>query len=136
VFLLVGRLAVGGAPVVFWASDPVRPGEAVIVVGHDFCAKPKLEIARLADGEPGGTKAPPAWADGGQNVEVVQTSDQSLKFVVPSDMKPGVFAFRITTADGAVVQTLNRPQIWWAQADFGTSASAGGWIRVFGKSLA
>jgi hypothetical protein len=30
---------------------------------------------------------------------------------------------------------LNRPRLWWAQGDLGTTASPGGWVRVFGLNL-
>ena len=30
---------------------------------------------------------------------------------------------------------LNRPQVWWAQGDRGTTVSPGGWIRIFGRNF-
>ena len=35
------------APAVFWASDPVQPGQTVVVIGEGFGEKPKVEISRL-----------------------------------------------------------------------------------------
>ena len=35
------------APTVFWASDPVQPGQTVVVIGEGFGEKPKVRITRL-----------------------------------------------------------------------------------------
>ena len=154
----VGCVSAAGAepPVVFWASDPVRPGEAVMVLGHALGDKPTVEVVRLNDGPCGeAATAPPAsapatqpapdapgraasiaWPGGGRAVEALQASQQSLKFVLPADLAPGLFAFRITTAGQEAVGVLNRPRVWWGQGDLGISASPGGWLTLYGLNLA
>ena len=65
VFFLASALDVAtaaAAPQVFWASDPVRPGETVLLQGSDFGSSPVVEIARLADDAP----AAPAAAIGAE----------------------------------------------------------------------
>jgi len=131
---LSGRVF-AGPPVVFWASDPVRPGEAVTVIGDGFGETPQIEVARLAD-EPAKLPQAIAWSGPGRKVEPIQASGESVKFVVPQDFQPGVFGFRIATGEGSTEGLLNRPRAWWIQGDAGTTASPGGSIRVFGLNLA
>jgi len=132
----LGRFAGAGGPAVFWAGDPVGPGEAVVLVGEGLGHQPAVELARLPDGEPSQPVGPPAWPESARAVEALQVSEQSLKFVVPKDFEPGVYVLRVTTAGGSVAGTLNRPRAWWAQGDLGRAASPGGWVRAFGVNLA
>lgn len=118
----------GATPTVFWESDPVRPNETVMVHGSDLGASSAtVEMARL--------DAPDAhwkW----EKVQLLQAGEQTLKFVVPSSWKMGVFAYRITTTLGAgPLRLLNCPNVWWFQGDEGESATPGGWLRVLGQSL-
>jgi hypothetical protein len=123
-------------PVVFWSSDPVGPGETVLAVGAGFGDRPTVEVARLADGPVGGPPGEiPAYPGAADTADMFQAGDRSLKFLVPQTFKPGVFAYRIRGSGGAATGLLNRPVIWWAQGDLGTSASPGGSLRVFGKNL-
>ena len=109
--------AVGwSAPSIFWASDPVRPGETVVVIGDGFGERPVVTVA-------------------GKTVTPIQPQDGSLKFVIQPDAKPGLIAFDIATPSGKVSHLLNRPVVWWVQGDLGTTASPGGWVRAFGKDL-
>lgn len=123
-------------PRVFWASDPVRPDETVLVHGSDLgSAHAVVEMARLDDtasATPGEMSQLKDWT----SLPVLQGSEQSLKFVVPAAFKPGVFAYRITVS-GQTTQPLllNAPDPWWLQGDEGEAATPGGWLRVMGSSL-
>lgn len=128
--------AIAAGPAVFWASDPVRPGEAVMAIGEGFVENPPVEVVRLPDGAAAQPVAAAVDWSGAAKAEVLQSSAQSIKFALPADAKPGVFAYRVTTPDGSVVALLNRPRIWWIQGDSGTAASPGGWIALFGVNLA
>ncbi len=132
---LAGQAANAAEPSVFWSSDPVRPGEAVTVIGQGFGANPKVDIARVNGEMSSFTARTPTWL-GGVSVEPIQPTDQSLRFVVPAKMRPGQYLFRITTTAGSVLHLLNAPQVWWIQGNLGTEASPGGWVRLFGKNLA
>ena len=118
------------APQVFWASDPVRPNETVLLQGNDFAGQPRVEVTRLADGDATAPAAP--WTA----AAVLQGSDCSLKFALPADWKMGVFACRVTATGATSASVLiNAPDPWWVQGDRGAACSPGGWLRVFGKSL-
>lgn len=125
------------APQVFWASDPVRPNETVLLQGADFAGQPRVEVTRLADGD---ATAPAGAGDVGTAAwtaaAVLQGSDCSLKFALPADWKMGVFACRVTAAGATSAPVwINAPDPWWVQGDRGAACSPGGWLRVFGKSL-
>ena len=136
--ILVCAIAVpaSAAPHIFWASGPVRPNETVMVQGSDLGAGAAIvEMARLDDANPSAPAALPEikqWT----RVPVLQGSADTLKFVVPATWKMGVFACRIT-ADNTAAPTifLNAPDPWWIQGDEGEAATAGGWLRILGKSL-
>jgi len=121
---------------IFWASDPVRPEETVLVHGSDFSPDAVVEMARLADAKttaPADTLQISAWT----KVPVLQGSDQGLKFAVPAAWKNGVFAYRLSAGGTSTKPLLlNAPAPWWIQGDEGAAASPGGWLRIMGKSLA
>jgi len=124
------------APAIFWASDPVGPGETAMAIGDLFGEAPAVEIARLPDGRPGAPRQKALeWPRRSEKVAALQANAQSVKFVVPPRFDPGLYAVRVTARGGSVVRVLNRPQVWWAQGDRGPAASPGGWVRVFGKNL-
>jgi hypothetical protein len=128
--------AVWAAPCVFWASDPVAPGETVLVTGGGFGASPTIQTQRLDDGPAGPpTGKPSAWTGTGVASPAIQPSDNALKFTLPAALKPGLIAYRIAGKDGAVIGVLNRPAAWWALGDLGDTASPGGAVRVFGHNL-
>ncbi|HNX34310.1 MAG TPA: glycosyl hydrolase family 28-related protein [Kiritimatiellia bacterium] len=123
-------------PAVFWASDPVRPGEAAMAIGENLGGTRAVEIVRLPDGRAGKPTAEAfAWPKRSTMVETLQSGAQSVKFLVPKSLKPGLFAVRVANREGAAVRVLNRPQVWWTQGDGGTTATPGGWVRAFGKNL-
>lgn len=125
--------SVFGQPHIFWVSDPVRPNEAVIVIG-DGLSDSKVEVKRLDD-VPGESPSPVAWTGPGISVEALQVSDRSLKFIMPPDLKDGVYGLRITAGGLAETRLINAPIVYWNQGDDGASASPGGWLRLFGRSM-
>ena len=132
--MLLAFSAMADQPRIFWASDPVRPNETVLLQGSDLGgASATVELARLPDEEV--TKQTPdhlAWT----RVPLLQPTADSIKFVIPADWKNGVFACRVSVA-GVASSTLllNAPDPWWVQGDEGEAASQGGWLRIFGKDL-
>jgi hypothetical protein len=125
-----------GAPHVFWASDPIAPGDTVLVTGGGFGTAPVVDVQRVADnpaGQPDG--AANAFKDLGERLVSLQPKDNALKFTLPDALKPGIFAYRISGSDGSVSGLLNRPTVWWLQGDKGLSAIPGGTLRIFGKNL-
>ena len=131
----VWAAGVGVTPIVFWASDPVRPGEAVLVTGDGLTADCAVELFRLAD-EPAGQPQAIRWPDMAVKPEVLQPRGQSLKFVLPADLGPGVVAFRVRSGEAvSATRLLNVPDPWWCQGDAGTAATPGGTVRLLGKNL-
>jgi hypothetical protein len=117
--MCLSQCALGEQPVVFWASDPVRPGEAVVIVGHGLGDEPTVELARLPDDQSPASDSPLTWPEDGQTLDVLQASSRSLKVLVPAGWRPGVFAYRVTGPGGSALGMLNRPRVWWAQGDLG-----------------
>lgn len=127
-------------PRVFWASDPVLPNDTVLAMGGDLDKVSMVQIARLQDLPLSGTKARTVTAASGREavreVKPLQPTAGSLKFVLPADLKPGVYSCRLRT--GTMLSEpflLNRPDPWWIQTDQGEFASPGSAVRVFGKAL-
>jgi len=130
---LVALPAVAASPQITWASDPVRPDETVLLRGGGFGPQPVVEFARLDDGDPAAPhQAALAWV----KLPVLQPCDDALKFIIPADARPGVFACRVVAGDArSEPVSLNRPDVWWMQGDAGPGATPGGWLRIFGKCL-
>ena len=123
-----------GAPQIFWASDPVQPGEAALLIGDDFGNHPQIKLTPLND-VPNSTPGPVKRMKTGTNVKPLQASDQSVKFLVPTQFKSGIYEVSITNGNKTAVGLLNAPTVYWAQGDQGISAAPGGWIRIFGRCI-
>ncbi|NCY22173.1 hypothetical protein EBX31_09500, partial [bacterium] len=82
---MLGWILISGveaAPVVIWASDPVRPGETVVVRGEAFGRKAKVEVSVSGQG-------------GWKQADVLQQTERTLKFVLPKEFPAGVVSYRI-----------------------------------------
>lgn len=119
--VLVAMTALIAAPSIYWASDPVQPGETVLVAGEGFGDKPAVSLKS---------------ADKTVAAEALQVSDTGLKCVVPATLKPGLFTLVIKAADGTATRDLNRPVIWWWRGAFGEVVGGGGELRLLGRNLA
>jgi len=121
--LLIACLApVAGAeaPAVVWVSQPVSPGEAVVVYGG-----PWTDVKAIALSGPER-----------RTVRPLKATDDCLTFVYPADWP--LAAFTAGAANGTsnpVEVRVNAPDVWWLQGDRGASASPGGWLWVFGRSI-
>ncbi len=138
--MFLGRTAADAAdsrPVIIWASSPVAPDETVMLQAGNFSKEAKIQIAQLKNGVTGNAKSFTGLADiKWVEAEVLQRSESTLKFTIPSTWKLGVYACQII--DGAVSSNpfyLNTPQCWWFQGDQGKKASSGGWLRLSGNCL-
>lgn len=128
--MLCAARAQAAGPVITWASDPVRPDETAMLLGEGFGPASVVELTRLQE-------TPPANAgDSWEPVKPIQASETSLKFVIPKGWPLGAYACRVRQGEGLSAATvINAPDPWWWQGDGGETASPGGWLRVFGKSL-
>ncbi|MCE5238958.1 hypothetical protein LLH23_10750 [bacterium] len=122
--LLLGALApLAAAPAIYWASDPVQPGEIVLVAGEGFGDQATVTITRAGDAR-------------GVAVPALQATDTGLKCVIPATLKPGLFTLAIKTPGGTATRDLNRPAIWWWRGAFGAVVGGGGEMRLLGRNLA
>lgn len=126
--LLAGAPEVArSAPVVFWASSPINPGETALLFGDDLGPEVSAEGWRVPE-----NGLPPAP----RKLEVLQASEVAVKVVIPEDWAPGRFAVRLRRPAGTSAPVfLNRPEVWWWLGDDGARAVPGGEIRVFGRNL-
>ena len=114
-------------PVVFWMSDPIRPGETVLLFGDQLGPNPTVEGWRAGERRPD-----PA----AQQLKVLQASDVSVKVLIPPEWKPGMFVLRIRNASGASDPVyLNRTEPWWFSAGEGHTAFAGRQFGILVKNL-
>ena len=116
--------AAGAAPQVYWASDPVRPDETVVLIGEGFTSNSVVELTESSQAE--------SWTA----IKPMQSCERSLKVVVPKEWKQNIWAYRVREGDALSPNgLLNEPVVWWWNGDGGEFATPGGWLRVFGKSL-
>lgn len=112
--LLLLMLSCAGAfaaPGALWTSDPVQPGQTVLVFGDGFGGCHEVHWERLPD-RPGdqarfGTATP------------LQVRPKSVKFLLPTSVPSGVFRAVLATPNGKVLVWINRPQVLWTQGDQG-----------------
>jgi len=117
VLSLIGKTpAVFPVPVVFWISQPVSPGDVVLLYGGDFRKVVSLSIARLTDGPAGQPprQSPASIAPNGITVPALQPSPHSVKFVLPSSLDPGVFE----ASFGGKPLIIGAPQVSWTQQTY------------------
>ncbi|MDE2331802.1 MAG: hypothetical protein KGK16_13605, partial [Bradyrhizobium sp.] len=129
---LVNRIWIRHAaaePAIFWFNDPVDPDETVLVTGAELGDVTAVTIGRIPDRGSGDGKATT------QSVPVLQTSPQSLKFVIPREFERGIYQFTLTSPQGRVSGRINLPTVYWAQGALGAAATPGGWIQVFGRNI-
>eukprot|EP01043_Picozoa_sp_COSAG02_P025488 COSAG02_NODE_1435_length_12610_cov_7.021181_2_plen_950_part_00 len=114
------------APYLHWLSQPVAPGETIVAVG--WCHGQNATL--LLDGH---RRLPLLHGITGSSVSQAAAS----MAVLPSDVAPGNHTIGVVTASGDVSNTmvLNAADLWWVQGDEGAAATAGGWIRAFGRGM-
>ena len=125
---IVGLCAVDAAsaqdaPVVIWASSPVKPGETVLLHGGNFGKNPVIELTS-------GSKS--------QTVSPISVSDASIMFVYPETWEAGIVRGRVRSGEFVSKPfQLNAPNVWWIHGDRGREASTKlGNLRLIGNCLA
>jgi hypothetical protein len=135
--LLALMTAAGPPPSIFWASQPVRAGQTVMVSGAGFGPGAALAMQPLPDDD---TKQPfdgPEFKLGTpRRVEPSQVADSLLMAEVPELSGARVFNFCVAAGDRfSEPRLLNVPEVWFLQGDQGQTASPGGWLAAFGNCL-
>ncbi len=138
--LLLAELPVASAePVVFWASQPVLPGDVVLLYGGDLNGVRSVSIIRLADG-PAGQPSPAHLlfsAAKAIDVPTLQPTVASLKFILPKALPPGVFA----VGYGGNPILIGAPQVEWCQPTkllpglTENEAAPGSTIQIIGRNF-
>ncbi len=116
-----------GAPTIFWASDPVGPGETVMLIGESLDGVTDVTVRQVGDRG--------VTVGRSRGITIKAESAQSLAAVLPGDIGDGLYQITLKTRQGSVRKTLNAPAIYWHQTDGGDHAVPGGWVRVFGRNI-
>lgn len=134
----------------------VRPGETVLISGEKLNSTiAKVEIMQLSNitgpdtigyvgeqnfrhlAEAGGVQ--PTWdVAKAREVEVVQWTGDSLKFLLPEDYTPGVYAVKLTARNAGaqdVYVYINDPDVDFVMGDEGKIATPGSSVRIVGHNL-
>jgi len=106
-------------PAVVWVSQPVSPGEAVMVYGGPWTNVTAVEV----EGPDKRTVAP------------LKVTGDCVTFVYPKEWPLASFTARVAGGGGAAELSVNAPEVWWLQGDAGKGATPGGWLRAFGRSV-
>jgi Pectate lyase superfamily protein len=116
------RTGSGETPVIFWASDPIGPGETLMIQGHAFTGDVVVE-------------ATPGPAQQLERLEILDKTNQCIKALIPIKWKSDVYGVRVTTAAGSASTLLNRPGDTWWVGDLGDRQTPGGQFRIVGRNM-
>ncbi len=125
-------------PVIFRVSDPIGPGETVLLFGDGVGEAVKARGWRLVDEPIAGPAAAAAQLPAGDAVDllVLQASELSAKVLLPDDWQPGCYVILLENNTGSSEPVfVNRTEAWWWLGGPGDVAIPGEEIRVFGKNL-
>jgi len=126
------------ADLVIWHSQPVKPGQTVLLYG-DALSAARVTARRLSDDAPGDPGASVAGAetraDRSEDLVPIQPRERALKVLLPAGAVPGVFALRVEAEGRRQTVLVNGPQPWWARGSQRLEATPGEDLRVFGLGL-
>lgn len=79
------------------------------------------------------------WEDA-VNVEIIQPTVNSIKFLIPSSFSKGMYAVRLNgfdynSSNDDVIVYINRPRVSFTQGNEGKIATKGGFLKVVGDML-
>ena len=133
-----GSLGAAAAPVVFWASDSLEPGNVVLFEGGGLTGIREVRVWQLAN-----DNAPPSAQEltvpeSATTRPALQAVDCSLKFILPENFGPGVYAAQVS---GGAPVILNRPETWYLQPEHlqpglrESQAAPGSAVQIIGKDF-
>ncbi len=138
VLAMAVRAADVGTPLVIWHSQPVKPGQTVLLYGDELDSA-KVTASRLPDetpGDPGKTRpANEVVANTGEELAPIQPRERALKVLLPDGKPSGVFALQVEARGRRQTVLVNAPQPWWARGAQRLAATPGEDLRVFGLGL-
>jgi len=113
---------VTGQPVAFWASQPVKPAETLLLGVTFMGSGTQIELRQL----PGDwTVARPVNGS---------VTAYGCAVTVPTGFAYAPFEVRAGGSAGAAL-AVNRPSPWFAFGDAGERATPGGWVRIVGEAI-
>ncbi|HEY3396772.1 MAG TPA: glycosyl hydrolase family 28-related protein [Armatimonadota bacterium] len=132
--LLGGGGALGAGPALFWAADPVRPGETLLLTGARLTPETVVQLAPLPGGDAGQpAEFKPPLADAWQDLKPLAVGEQAVHVVLPATGPLAMYLCRVKGGDTVV--KVNAPQVFWMQSEYGSSVAPGDLVRVFGACL-
>ncbi len=130
--------AAPAGPVVFWASDSLEPGNAVLFYGGGLAGVRQVRVWPLANDDALPAARPLTAPEGAQVRPALQAVEGSLKFILPESLAPGVYAAQVT---GGTPVVLNRPVTWFIQPEHlqpglrQNQAAPGSAVQIVGKDF-
>jgi len=124
-------------PTIFWHSQPIRPGQTLMLSGANFDASAIVELARLPDDDPSSptTFQPNDSALSWMRLKPLQVTAHTLSVVLPGGSQ-AVYACRVRVGNNVgPARLVNAPEPWFVQGDLGETASPKGWVGVFGTCI-
>ena len=134
-----------------------KPGDAVLIRGEYLNKITGIEVGRLTDEnvdsqlpaympvpkedsrlDKGGTDRKLTAPAGVvfQAVRLLQQNTQSVKFIIPSGWKEGVYCVQLRSGNSSAGSFyVNVPRVNWAISEEGLKAVAGDYLRIQGKNL-
>ncbi len=142
--LLFITSATSAGPVVFWAPDRAAHGDVVLLYGGGLVKAERVLAWQVPNGDPGQPPGMPLSApDKATGAPSIQPCENSVKFVLPEALKPGVFGIQVVAGvERSMPLLLNRPETWFAQPTFlrpGLDVNQfppGAEIQIVGKNFA
>ena len=120
-FLMVATtLSAGAAQMADWSSSPARPNATVLVAGSGL--QQLLYVSVVG----GATRKP---------LQNAHAEPNALRFTLPPSADDQLRAFDITNERNETILRGGLPEPWWWLGDRGAASTAGGWLRVVGRSL-
>jgi hypothetical protein len=124
------------APVITWASHPVRPDQTVLLQVSPFANGSRIVLqANHSDDYRDYSQVSSQTTAVTVTVDPLFVSDAGVAVVVPQSFPPHtVYTASVENSTAPPIR-INAPDLFWIQGSGGDSTTPGGWIRVFGRSL-
>ena len=134
-FFLLAISSAVAAPVVFWAPDSIEPGNVILLYGGGLATANVVKVSRLADDA---SNPSPKF----KMLPALQPSDNSVKFILPTDFTPGIFSAGVSAGgETSAPVILNRPELWFCQLTIlqpglkKNEVSPGAAVQIIGKNF-
>ena len=135
--VLVATIYLAPGVEVIWHSQPVKPGQTVLLYGGNF-NEVIVEGVRLPDTPsitPPKKSLKPEMGETPKKLVLIQPRNHAVKAILPERSEAGVYALKVTSGSNTKYVLINKPKVWWARGGSNLDAYPGGTLRVFGLGL-